>query len=337
MDLAPPVIAALATGAVSLIVAVLTYFSVKLNQREVEKLKAELAERNSERDARRDYEYEARKRLYQEYEPLFFQFTESAEVALSHIQSLAERGREGHLGNDGYLSGNSYYLKTTIYKLLVPIVIFKLINKRLTLVDLQLDAKIHTQYCLAKLLYSAYAQDMIFARLPPNLEYNPYQPGWSELRKDVPQIFYRQGFPLGRLDNALESLITHDGPEGNVLSFGRFEEMIELLEKTDVRSSLGVAKDMFFSFHPQRRPVLWRILICQACIYRCVLGIRYGNKDIRILRGMVENFCPNEQERRKYDWRQNKTEAPDGVVLEEPFLVAKAYFKQKISEPLILS
>ena len=54
MNLDPPVIAALVTGAVSLIVAVFSYFSSRFNQREVEKLKAELAERNSERDARRD-------------------------------------------------------------------------------------------------------------------------------------------------------------------------------------------------------------------------------------------------------------------------------------------
>jgi hypothetical protein len=98
MNLEPTVLAALVTGTISLIIAMITFFSSRANQRDVEKLKAELVERKSERDARRDYEYEARKRLYQEYEPLFFQFTESAEVALGHIQSLAERGREGGSG-----------------------------------------------------------------------------------------------------------------------------------------------------------------------------------------------------------------------------------------------
>src|SRR5262249_2549810 len=111
----------LITGTASLIIALITFFSARANQRDVEKLKAELTEKKSEKDARRDYVYEARKRLYKEYEPLFFQFTESAEIALGHIQSLAERGREGNLADGRYLSKNSYFLKTTVYKLLVPV------------------------------------------------------------------------------------------------------------------------------------------------------------------------------------------------------------------------
>ncbi len=38
-----------------------------------EVLKVTIADEKAEKDARRDYLYEARKRLYQEYEPLFFQ------------------------------------------------------------------------------------------------------------------------------------------------------------------------------------------------------------------------------------------------------------------------
>jgi hypothetical protein len=320
-----------------LIIAVITFFSTRANQRDVEKLKAELAERKSERDARRDYEYEARKRLYQEYEPLFFQFTESAEIALGHIQSLAQRGREGNLAEGGYLSKSSYYLKTTVYKLLVPVAIFKLINNRLTLVDLQVDSKIYSQYILAKLLYLAYSHDFVFAGLNTLLPYDPYHSGWVELRKTDPQIYYRQGFPAGRLDNALDSLISTEGsgPQ-RMLSFGRFEELLDKVVETDVKSPLGVAKDMFFSFHPQRRPVLWRILVCQAHIYSCVLQIKYKSScDIEALRSLIMNSLSLEQERRKYDWRQDKAEAPDVKVLEEPFAVAKEYLRRKLSEPYI--
>jgi hypothetical protein len=337
MNIEPPVLAALVTGTMSLIIAVITFFYSRANQRDVEKLKAELAERKSDRDARRDYVYEARKRLYNEYEPLFFQFTESAEIALGHIQSLAERGREGNLADGGYLSKNSYYLKTTVYKLLVPVAIFKLINNRLTLVDLQVDSKIYSQYYLAKLLYLAYTQDSIFARLNPLLEYDPYHPGWLELRKTNPQVYYRQGFPAGRLDNALDSLISTDSTGANrVLSFGRFEEMLDKIVETDVKSPLGAAKDMFFSFHPQKRPLLWRILIFQAHIYSCVLRIRYETEcDIKHLRKISESLFSIDQERRKYDWRQNEVEADKRKVLEEPFGAAKEYLRQKLSEPNI--
>lgn len=334
MNFDAPVIAALTTGIVSLIVAVITFLSTRANQRDVETLKAKLAERKSERDARRDYEYEARKRLYQEYEPLFFHFTESAEIALGHIQSLAERGREGNLGPDGYLSKNSYYLKSTIYKLLVPVATYKLIYSRLTLVDLQVDARIHFQYFLAKLLYLTFTQDYKFAHHNPKLDYDPYHPGWHDLRKNNPRVYYRQGFPAGRLDNALESL-TDSSIKGatQLVSFGHFEESLDNINEEDVKSPLGVARDMFFSFHPNKRPVLWRILICQACIYDCVLRVRYESDfGLTKMQQLLEDVCSPTQNRKLYDWRQTDKEADDRQVLEVPFQVARGYLHQKLRE-----
>jgi hypothetical protein len=46
-------------------------------QKEVERLKGEVADKNSESAARRAYEYEARKKLYHEFEPIRFQLLES--------------------------------------------------------------------------------------------------------------------------------------------------------------------------------------------------------------------------------------------------------------------
>lgn len=40
------------------------------NQRELEIVKLKLAEKLAERNARRDYEYKALQRLYEEYEPI---------------------------------------------------------------------------------------------------------------------------------------------------------------------------------------------------------------------------------------------------------------------------
>jgi hypothetical protein len=50
---------------------------------------------------------------------------------------------------------------------------------------------------------------------------------------------------------------------------------------------------------------------------------------------MFENFHFNERERRKYDWRSDKSEAPDGYVLEEPFVVAREYLKRKLPDSLV--
>ena len=87
------IIGAIIAALSSLIVAGISYFITRRNAHELESLKADLAEKQAEKNARRDYLYEARKRLYQEYEPLLFQLVELSESALKRIYALA-RGED---------------------------------------------------------------------------------------------------------------------------------------------------------------------------------------------------------------------------------------------------
>jgi hypothetical protein len=74
----------------SFVVAMISHFSSRSNQRKIERLRDVYAER----DARRDYEYEARKRLYHECGPAFFQMMELSESAFHRITGLAGTARE---------------------------------------------------------------------------------------------------------------------------------------------------------------------------------------------------------------------------------------------------
>jgi len=118
---------AMATAIASLIVAIVTHFSARSNQREIEKLKGEIVDSNAERDARRDYQYEARKRLYEQCGPLLFQLSEAAESAYHRVMSLASRAREGNLepGGTSFLK-DSYFRLSTLYRLFVPAAVLKL-------------------------------------------------------------------------------------------------------------------------------------------------------------------------------------------------------------------
>src|SRR5712692_9037207 len=104
----PAVIAAFIAAFASLLVAILGYFITKKNQSEVETLKAHLAEQQAERDARRDYEYEARKRLYHDYGPLLFQLVERSQVALNRIYNIATIARLGKLLDKSGLACDIY-------------------------------------------------------------------------------------------------------------------------------------------------------------------------------------------------------------------------------------
>src|SRR5215831_12262218 len=88
---------ALISALASLLVAVITYVSTRANQHEVEKLKADLQEKQAERNALRDYECEARKRLYHECSPLIFQLLDQAEGVTNRIGNLARTASQGGL------------------------------------------------------------------------------------------------------------------------------------------------------------------------------------------------------------------------------------------------
>src|SRR3712207_627574 len=104
----PAIIAATA----SLIVAIISVLVTARTSRRVARLTdelekqrlylaSELEEQRAVRDARRDYEYEARKRLYEECEPLLFEAAELAELGRYRVVSLARSCREGVLLPDG--------------------------------------------------------------------------------------------------------------------------------------------------------------------------------------------------------------------------------------------
>lgn len=93
------------TSLVVAIIAMLTSFAnsrkVASSNEKLAELTARLRDEESIRDARRDYEYEALKRLYAECEPLLFQFFELAEDAESRVRALARDCRMGNLRPNG--------------------------------------------------------------------------------------------------------------------------------------------------------------------------------------------------------------------------------------------
>lgn len=327
------VIAAAIAAVASLIVAMFSFLSTQHNQRKLESLKAVLTEIQAEKDARRDYQYEARKRLYQQYEPLFFQLVEFSDNALWRIYSLARTAREGNLGPDrvNWLSPKSfyynYYIASTIYKLLSPLVFLKLIQRRLTLVDLAVDPHINDQYALAKWLYISFTESFKLASIAPRLEYDPDCDEWPEKRKQHPQKHWRQAVFAGRLDIAVEALIVRDNSEGwHCMSYGEFESAYR---DEKAREKFSAFADLFLDFHPMMRPILWRVLIVQAHLYEALLralelqpSTSNDHPTSKLLKPIAkENLW-------RYDWRQSPKEASDEEVLIEPFKAAQAYLQE---------
>lgn len=215
------------------------------HDRDLEKLKSELGDASAERNARRDYEYDARKKLYAEYEPLLFQLIEQSENAYYRVLSLARTAREGHLSPEGggWLKRPGYYMRSTIYKLLAPIALFKIIQRNLTFVDLSVDPGISANYTLAKVLYLTFTCDFELAGLSPAIKYQPHADDAENRQNENSQQFWRQGIPLGCLDNVLhDCMLTKDQPT-TLRTFGDFERIVKDL------SNLSLPPSEHLKFH----------------------------------------------------------------------------------------
>jgi hypothetical protein len=99
-------VVALIGGASSIVAAVIAFRA----QQRVARLTASLDERRAESDARRSYEYEARKRLYSVYEPLRSRMLDCTDNAVRQIVEIV--GWPGP-GRAGY-SSSEYRLNATV-------------------------------------------------------------------------------------------------------------------------------------------------------------------------------------------------------------------------------
>jgi hypothetical protein len=299
-------------------------------QLRVARLTAALNEQRAESDARRSYEYDARKRLYGVYEPLRVRMLDCTDNA---VRQIAEIVQAPGPGRPGYSSAE-YRLNATIYYLLAPLVVARMIERRLTLVDLGLDERIHTEFVLAQAICRSLADEFWAAELDPLLPYTPYVQGWRDKRQECPQRFRRQGLPVGRLNTALDMLhVSRPEGEETLTTFGELEPLLRDLDPEDVRSGPGAARDLFADFDPVTRPVLWRVLVIQVLLYWCFQNVVFG-EGLPGLDELEDAFTDSGMHARLLAALQSRPDAAAAETLSTTIKVAVSYFADRLTPAL---
>lgn len=241
-------------------------FALKL-----QKLASEYQDDLSEKNARREYNCEARKRLYEELYPLLFEIAEASESATSRIRNLAKRYQSNPKQLCEELSHlqDHYYLRSTIHRLFIPVAQFRLMQRRLTHVDLSLDSRLHRVYKLLQALFRTFGDDREIAHLT-GLEYKPHSDSDSDDRRNEPKIHYPQGLLRGELECIGENLITQDGDSTQrCITYGDFNK--KWSQGGDWRRSFNEAIELLAGFTPDGRPVLWTALKAQFMLHRAIV------------------------------------------------------------------
>ena len=117
-----------------------------------------------------------------------------------------------------------------------------------------------------------------------------------------------------------------------IVTYGEFYNTYFTSKDNPTRQYYDVKKNisyLFINFHPENHPVLWRILIAQAHIYRLIMHTYATNdgSDIssKMLATLIQGDLIND-----FDWRQEqrKQDISADKVFEEPFDAVREYIQK---------
>jgi hypothetical protein len=299
-------------------------------EQDLELLRGRLREVEAERDARRDYEYEARKRLYSEIQPLLFQLQELSESAYRWVMSLARTAQQDQLS---WLS-KGYFLSTTLYRFTAPLAVFRLIHRRLTMVDFSVDQHIRVQYNIAKQMYLSVSDGFSIANAggEHRIVYDPHEVRRLRgPRRRITSIHTQQHLFRGHLDMIADALVVRE-PEGpRCMTYGEFETQFKN-RKSGVYDAIGALADGFSEFKPRSQPVVWRMLIIQMYFHKALLHtFEHIFEETTALRSPADLL--SQEERKKLDWRRedgSESHVPNEEVLVWPFEAAEEYVEDRL-------
>ena len=284
---------------------------------ERDRLLAELGKARDQANAQIAFEFEARKRLYAELQPLVFQLREQSESALWRVAGLAASARKNRLyprKQNRLREGSSSYLPSTLYRFMAPLVSYRLCQHKLTVVDLSLDAQLDLKYRLVKMLYRTWSDGNELAECHPSLSYAPKRHKARD-RSRLPASTCTQHMSLQKIERIIEAMILEksSGDSRRCLTLGEFIDRYEKPGSALCRA-IEPMKEMFIDFSPESRPVLWRMLIAQAHLYAALSGAGHGNVSPHPL-----EVLPREEWAR-FDWVKPGEQRRDQDMVERAFV-----------------
>ena len=222
----------------------------------------DIEHQHREEDALRSYRYDAKKRLYSELGPLLFALTECCEEARWRIGGIARSARDNQLGvgqQNRFRVGSDYML-STIYRLVLPLAILRLVQQQLSRVDLSVDPSVWKLYFLAKLLRRTWNSGREVA-LDRGVAYD-----YRKRSAEGVDAVSKQHVNMQRIDQLVDKMIAPARGKQARSSVIRYSEFLDAYED-DGSDSLRLACEplerIFTGFHPERQEVLWQVLYIQ--------------------------------------------------------------------------
>jgi len=270
--------AAVATAIATTVSAILTgMFSIFLKKRAdayletlkseqtqiLEKMKAELALENKMRGARIDYEYDARKRLYNEVEPVLFSAHLAASSLRGRLWPFVERIREGKISQDSEKTWmrDSYYQESTAYRLFLPMIHHRLLSRKMSQLDFTLEPLIGRKFMVLGIFPDIFTAHFDLARVSKHeIPYDPYAAVTQAEGDADPGKYLFQGLVRGEVERLISLMVVGEPSHERPIEWFQFEQQLNL-KGSELDKAYAPVRKLLSRFHPETHPVLWRILV----------------------------------------------------------------------------
>ena len=239
------------------------------NNEAIEKLKAELTHENKLKSARVDYEYDARKRLYKEVEPIIFAAHLAAASVRARLLPMVERLRCDDISLDSkknWFAIDAYYLRSTAYRIFLPMVFESILSKRISQYDFALEPLIGRKYMALAVFQDIPTGDFDLAQIVERkLPYEPYADVSEKERKAEVAKYKFQGIVRGDVQRFTALMTSTAGENPLPLEWYQFEQELEN-EKSALARAFVPIQNTLFNFHPVTHPVVWRAIIAYVLL-----------------------------------------------------------------------
>jgi len=190
-----------------------------------------------------------------------------------------------------------------------------------------MDSSIRYRYELSKILYLLFTEDFTLARSERELPYDPFVKDWENKRTENPEKYWRQGVVLGKLEKGVEAIIIKNEISSDYrwMNYGEFESAYNE-NRNGFRECVKVFVDLFKSFNPKTRPILWRLLVSQSYVYNLIIKANGENPHF------ISRFTSFEElsefELHKLDWLNEESDS--GLNWKDSLKPSESYLKEKL-------
>jgi hypothetical protein len=218
----------------------------KQTELELAELSTKLAVGKDQASARTAYNFEARKRLYADVNPLLFRLREQCAGSVRRVRRIVR---------EDIVVDTPRHVLTSTQRIVGPLVLSQELQRHLTAVDLRLDEAIRAQYVVSRELLWILHEGTSIAAAEPPLTYR------RDRRMEQEP---RQHLTFAQLQRIVDAMTTKD--EDGTRRPLTIVELEDRQQEPAIAAVLARMQRLFANSSPQATPVLWRLLLAQACL-----------------------------------------------------------------------